>query len=257
MQIIPETTLRGEAMAGKKIPETVENRWDILYRDYPEIYEEFARVPKRPALRDVIRQHFPLEGKTVVDVGSGTGRSSFDLAPYARLVIGVEPEAAMRQVAVELAGQQQIYNVRFMGGTVQHIPLQDDSVDIVGAHTVGGLHDEENIARFTHEAERVVRKGGIVFSADIASGWYGGDLESVIYRDRPGKPDTGLDARDQFFPQYGYECLDYLALQDYGTVDHIVQTYGFIFGRNAIDHIREHGKTIITWKINVHYKHVH
>jgi len=233
----------------KAIPETIENRWDILYRDYPEIYEEFASVPKQPALVDVIRQCFALDGKMVVDVGSGTGRSTFQFARHAESVIGVEPEAAMRDVAVRLAGEQHIDNVKFVPGTAQGIPLPDDSVDVVIAVTAGGLHNEENIAAFSREAERVVREGGAIFSADIASGWYGGDLASVIVG-----LDTGLLARDEFFPKYGYERLDYFALQDYGSVDTIIKTYGFIFGRNAIDHIREHNKTVVKWKISIHHR---
>ena len=33
-------------------PESLEGRWDILYRDYPEVYEEFGRIPKVPAWRE-------------------------------------------------------------------------------------------------------------------------------------------------------------------------------------------------------------
>ncbi len=29
-------------------PLSLEGRWDILYRDYPEVYDAFARIPKRP-----------------------------------------------------------------------------------------------------------------------------------------------------------------------------------------------------------------
>jgi hypothetical protein len=29
-------------------PETIENRWDILYEKYPEVYDEFASVPYKP-----------------------------------------------------------------------------------------------------------------------------------------------------------------------------------------------------------------
>lgn len=233
----------------KTIPETIENRWDILYRDYPEIYEEFASVPKQPALVDVIRQCCPLDGKIVVDVGSGTGQSTFQFARHAQSVVGVEPETAMREIAVHLAEEQRFDNVRFVPGTAQDIPLPDDSVDVVVAVTAGSLHSEENIAAFSREAERVVRMGGAIFSADIASGWYGGDLASVI-----AVSDTGLLARDRFFPQYGYKHFDYLALQDYGSVEAIIRTYGFIFGHNAIDHIREHNKTVVKWKISIHHK---
>jgi len=45
----------------KQKPESIENRWDILYRDYPEVYDEFAVVPRTPSTNIV--QGFNLEGK--------------------------------------------------------------------------------------------------------------------------------------------------------------------------------------------------
>jgi hypothetical protein len=36
-------------------------------------------------------------------------------------------------------------------------------------------------------------------------------------------------------------------VQDYGTTEHAVQTYGFIFGSAAINHLRAHAKTEISW----------
>jgi len=39
---------RTRRMYKMKKPETIENRWDILYRDYPEVYEVFSLVKRRP-----------------------------------------------------------------------------------------------------------------------------------------------------------------------------------------------------------------
>jgi tRNA G46 methylase TrmB len=74
----------------QNIPETIENQWDIFYRDYPEIYDRWSRIVKRPTAVEIINQHFPLVGKTILDIGSGTGLSTFELARYAHLVFGVE-----------------------------------------------------------------------------------------------------------------------------------------------------------------------
>lgn len=79
-------------MSNVQKPESLEGRWDILYRDYPEVYEEFGRIQKVPDLLDVVAARFALEGKTVVDVGSGTGLSTLRLARYAGEVIGIEIE---------------------------------------------------------------------------------------------------------------------------------------------------------------------
>ena len=36
-----------------------------FYRDYPEIYDRFGRVPKTPTAVEALHHHFPLTGKTV------------------------------------------------------------------------------------------------------------------------------------------------------------------------------------------------
>ena len=66
-------------------PTSLDGRWDILYRDYPQVYDEFGRIPKEPDLLETIMSRFPLRGKWVVDVGSGGGISSFKMARQARL----------------------------------------------------------------------------------------------------------------------------------------------------------------------------
>lgn len=92
--------------------ETVENRWDILYRDFPEVYDEFAAVPYVPRPIDVIEKEFGLGNKIVADIGSGSGKSTFQLAEYAKEVAGIEPEASMRKLAVDKARNLGLNNIR-------------------------------------------------------------------------------------------------------------------------------------------------
>src|SRR5688572_21871037 len=119
----------------KAYPETIENRWDILYERYPEVYDAFATYPYDPRPVDVVSRVFPLAGKVVVDGGSGTGKSTFALAEYAARVIGVEPEAAMRSVAGQRLGELKLANVSFVAGRAEELPFADASVDVVTAFT--------------------------------------------------------------------------------------------------------------------------
>ena len=247
-----------EAQKGSPVskrPETVEGRWDILYRDYPEVYEEFAQVEHKPTVFEVIERHFPLEDHPVLDVGSGTGKSTFAFACTATMVVGVEPEDSMRAIAVRKAQERGIENVRFLKGWAQDLPLDDDSVDVVTAITLASLHSEENVTAFVRESERVVRAAGLIVAANIAPQWYGGELAPVIY----GKPRDELPSqnlRDVVLARLGFQCMDYFSVQDYGTVEKAVRTYGFIHGRNAIEHIREREKTTIKWKVRIHHRRV-
>src|SRR5215470_15959208 len=98
----------------KQYPETIDNAWDVLYRDYPEIYGAFTSFPYRPSVLQVIAERFDVAGKVIVDVGAGGGHSCLPLAHYAAQIIGVEPQAAMRALAEQAAREQGSDNVTFL-----------------------------------------------------------------------------------------------------------------------------------------------
>jgi len=100
----------------KQKPLTIENRWDILYSDYPEVYEEFASVPKKPPLLQALHKRVDFHGRVVADIGSGSGLSTFEFAKMAKRVIGVEVEAAMRELAERERRLRKLDNVEFIKG---------------------------------------------------------------------------------------------------------------------------------------------
>lgn len=238
-----------------EIPETIENRWDILYRDYPDVYEAFSRFKKTP-VTDIAKE-MGVEGKVVVDVASGTGTSTITLARLAKKAIGIEPEPAMMKIAREKKKELGIKNVVFKKGTSDSIPLGDSSVDMVVAVTSASFYSAENITRFVNEAERVLVTGGSIKSWDIAPGWYGGDLAPVILgksRRHPGN-DTEF-IRDKTFTALGFKYKDYFQTQEYDTLDNIISTYGFIFGKKAIEYLKVNNRTYIKWKNRLYFKNL-
>ncbi len=236
-------------MSAKTRPESLEGRWDILYRDYPEVYEEWCRIEKRPALLDVIAERFDLQDKVIADVGAGSGDSTFMLARRARLVIGVDIEPAMVALAIETARERGIGNVCFQVGDSQHLPLADRSVDTAIAITLSGF----SFRTVAEEMERVVRRGGLILRADVAPGWYGGELNPII-TGKPRNEAAPAGSLDYVLANMGYEAFDVLMDQDYDSVETLVRTYGFIHSQRAINYIREHQLTSIRWKFRVRYK---
>ena len=232
-------------------PETIENDWNVLYRDYAALYDEWGRIEKNPTAVQAIDQRFPLKGKRLVDVGSGSGLSTFELAQYADFVTGVEPEDSMRAIAVEEQRRQGIANVRFLKGTAENLPLGDRSADVVLAITMASTH----YARDAAEMERVAKPGGLVLRVDISPGWYGGELEPVI-TGRPRDETPARGSRDDIIAGLGYDHVDFFTDQDYGTVELAVRTYGFIFGKRAIEHIKEHNLTRILWEFRIYHKRI-
>jgi ubiquinone/menaquinone biosynthesis C-methylase UbiE len=220
-------------------PESIENRWDILYRDYPEVYEAFSKTPYHPTVYEQLPGILDLDGKVLADVGAGTGRSTVALARYARQVIGIELEAAMLRLAREKAREEGAQRVSFLGGNALALPLADQSVDLVTGITLA-LWPPEQYRDFIREGLRVTRDR--VVYVGISPGWYGGDLYNVID-----------DVDRIFLEEFHFAYQDIFSVQEYGTLEHIVSTYGFIFGKKAIQALKRQQKPIIPWKFRVYW----
>jgi ubiquinone/menaquinone biosynthesis C-methylase UbiE len=228
-------------------PESIENRWDILYRDYPEVYEAFSNTPYHPTVYEQLPGIIDLRGMCIADVGAGTGSSSLALARSARQVIGIEREAAMLRLAREKARGQEAKRVTFLSGDALALPLADDSVDIVTGITLA-LYPPEQYREFIREGLRVAK--GLVVYLGIPPGWYGGDLYDVIEDEE--KVDDEVDRI--FIEEFRFAYKDILSDQEYGTVEHIVSTYGFIFGKKAIEYLKREKKKAIRWKFRVYWR---
>lgn len=236
----------------KERPLSIENRWDVLYRDYPELYDEFANVPYRPKKIDILHERFNLGKKIIVDIGSGSGRSSIELAQYAEKVIGVEPEQSMREIAQKNTVEQGLDNIVYVDGRAEAIPLEDHSVDLVVALTATMYPPEEVIPVFIKEARRVIKPVGTIVSIDVAPGWYGGELAHII--DDPDA-DVELKAKHHLFvEEAGFSYLDVIQTSYYGSLKKIISTYGFIFGEKVIEYINQNSITSIQWKFRVYYE---
>lgn len=228
-------------------PESIENRWDILYRDFPEVYEAFSSTPYHPTIYEQLAGIFNMDGLTIADVGSGTGRSSFGLAGYSGQVFGVEYEPAMIWQAQKDPRSKGANIVSFLCGDALALPLADGSVDLVTGITLA-LYPPENYRQFIREGLRVAKQS--VIYVGIAPGWYGGDLHHVIEGIEP--VDSAVDR--VFIEEYQFKFQDIFSDQDYGTIEHIVKTYGFIFGKKTIEYLKREKKTTIRWKFRAYWK---
>jgi SAM-dependent methyltransferase len=94
-------------------------------------------------------------GRTVVDLGAGTGKFTRLLITTGARVVAVEPQAAMRaelSAAAPASGTLEVVD-----GGAESIPLPDASVDVVCAATAFHWFDHEVAMP---EIARVVRDGG-------------------------------------------------------------------------------------------------
>jgi len=115
------------------------------------------------------------EGKTVLDIGSGSGRLAFAAAVDAKEVYASEPVEMLRSFIQAQAARSGFHNVRVVDGFAASIPYPDNTFDIVmSGHVIGDDLDGE-----LGEMERVVKSGGWLIDCP---------------GEEPGRPDEVLRA---------------------------------------------------------------
>ncbi len=95
-------------------------------------------------------------GKTVLDVGAGSGRLAFAASERAAWVYASEPVDTLREFLRDEIARRGVRNMRVVDGMCHCLPYPDDTFDIVmSGHVVGDFPEEE-----TAELARVAKDGG-------------------------------------------------------------------------------------------------
>ncbi|MFC5184261.1 class I SAM-dependent methyltransferase [Actinomadura harenae] len=163
----------------------------------PSVYEiENRAVDPDGVIESAMRGIAPWTGRTVLDLGCGTGFHLPRFAAEASRVVGVEPHAGLAAAARRRV--QDLQNVTVRVGAAQALPLPDASIDVVHVRWAYffGPGCEPGLA----ELDRVVRRGGTVFILDndatrsTFGGWF-----------RRGLPSYDPAAVERFWTRRGFQ----------------------------------------------------
>jgi SAM-dependent methyltransferase len=179
-------------------------------------YRPSANITESPAVYELENQAFdsdghvwtamrrlaPWSGKTVVDLGCGTGFWLPRYASEAADVIGIEPHPGLRAAATTRVNG--LLNVHVIAGSAEQTGLADASVDVVHARFAYffGPGREAGVA----EALRVLRPGGALVVVDNDYRW--GEFAQLLRAGlvAPGRVDP--EAVDRFWQQSGAAGFD-------------------------------------------------
>jgi SAM-dependent methyltransferase len=163
----------------------------------PELYElENRAADPGDRIATAMREIGDWAGRTVLDVGCGSGFHLPRWAASAAQVVGVEPHPPL--VALARRRTRSLDHVRVLEGAAQALPLPDASVDV--AHARWAYFFGPGSEPGLRELARVVRRGGTAFVID------NDPTRSTFGRwFRRGFPEVDPDAVERFWSMQGWQ----------------------------------------------------
>lgn len=135
--------------------------WELTYWKTPELYEELTEGETlHPGIFRTLEPD--IRGKTLVDVGAGSGRATFECLRHgAKLVYAVEPSPGLLHILEQKLAHQPAYGrVIPYQGSFSHIPLGDRSVDVALSCSAFTAEPEQGGDAGLAELQRVTKPGG-------------------------------------------------------------------------------------------------
>ena len=158
-------------------PEAMPLPGAIIYNAIPA---KFLREPEKRIAQEVINR---IEGGILIDLGSGTGYLSIEIAkrtPKLK-VCGIDLSQAMVKIAIKHA--KMVKNVQFELCNAAELPFEDNSIDFIVS--TGSLHHWRKPVKVFNECYRVLKNGN----------------EAWIY---DGCPDIAQEEASEVAKKYGF-----------------------------------------------------
>jgi SAM-dependent methyltransferase len=183
-------------------------------REAPGLYEAENRATDPDGvLAAALGQIAPWAGRDLADIGCGTGYWLPSYAADAARVVAIEPDPTLLAAATErVAG---LANVRVLAGSAEHLPLPDQSADVVHARFAYffGPGSDAGLA----EVMRVLRPGGHFLVIDNDYGH--GEFAEILRVATEGNAGFDPAAIDRWWAERGARRTDLLSAWQFETRD--------------------------------------
>ena len=113
----------------------------------------------------MLLERIDFKGKSVIDLGAGTGYLSLELAKHARVVFAIDQSQNMLEQIKARADRQNLSNVFTLISDVNSISFHSNQIDIVTMNMA--LHHIQDPVLIIREIHRLLNEEGIVVISDV------------------------------------------------------------------------------------------
>ncbi|MBO1510315.1 class I SAM-dependent methyltransferase [Metabacillus bambusae] len=133
------------------------------FEGFGTLYDENRPIPPQDIV-GIVKKYLRRQPQTVLDVGCGTGLSTFLWVNEADSIIGFEPNDDMRNVALaKLQVLDRPSNIQFLKGLSHQLKMPTESADVVTCSQSFHWMDPHSTLQ---EFSRVLRHGGVFAAYD-------------------------------------------------------------------------------------------
>jgi ubiquinone/menaquinone biosynthesis C-methylase UbiE len=215
-------------------------RWPEVYGETPEVFARFSDAEDQDSL---IPAHLielaNLSGQEVLEIGSGTGRWTRQLAPHARRWIATEPQEGMLTIGAE----QETANTQWMRARGQQMPFASQSSPRIFAAFVFANLRPKTREKVVRESQRLVAPGGELWL--LENHWE--DQFQELRRN------SGLEVSREIEPlvaTFSFEHVTTLETRmEFESHASALETLGTILGPRVTEYLSEHPQRTFTHRV--------
>ncbi|HEY9824505.1 MAG TPA: methyltransferase domain-containing protein [Stenomitos sp.] len=232
--------------------------FDWLSSRHPDLYHQYAL--STVGLMEKLHTLMDLTNCTVLDIGAGTGRSAIGAAEKARRVFAIDWYQSVVWFGNRQLQQAQITNVYYINGNRDHLPLPENSVDVV-INAWAELNPQE--------AYRVLKPNGYLIQLGAVPNALCGELTSELMSEyawlpkdcapsevfEPGYPDTYCTTDSSIWdgiPVIGsIRIQQFTYVADYKDYSEIASMTGRLYGPKARQYFVTRKQSTFSWRLQI------